>query len=238
MSTMIRRSWYRSVMVLLLVGLVLLLLSGTQNRVSAQQNPDCEDPDTIACLPVSGAGQAAPAPAAAHAAAPAQGAAAAPAPIAVRPPCLPPPYPLPYANPAAAAAAPGQSAPIPLPPNCFNDLYGTINRANLAYARAMRSLDATPLYPFWGQDALHDLQGQIGTLRATSSYRVLRLVSIQVVEQNLYSGYAWVHTSEHWITSTWSNYGYQYDSNDAWYDNQYYLYAVGGRWLIGTDIVN
>ena len=137
-------------------------------------------------------------------------------------------------------------APIGAPPPnpiagyfpCYSDVYGTINRANLAFARAMRSLDPSQLRLYWGQDALQQLLGQIEQLRDTNSYRVFRLLSIDVIEQSVGPNYAWVHTSEHWVTQTWSGDGYEYDGSDAWYDNQYYLYRVGGRWLIGTDIVS
>src|SRR5947209_7885684 len=83
--------------------------------------------------------------------------------------------------------------------------------------------DTSQIRAYWGQDALSDLILQIQTLRYTNSYRVLRLLSIRVIEQNLGAGSAWVHTEEHWIAETWSYDGYRYDSSDAWYDNQYYL---------------
>jgi hypothetical protein len=144
------------------------------------------------------------------------------------PPCV-----IPYLPAAGAASAP------PSPPiGCYQDIYGTINRANLAYARAMRSLDASQLRFYWGQDALQDLLSQIASLRSNGSYRVLHLSTIQVLEQSFGPGYAWVHTSEHWTSTTWSPGGYAYDSSDSWYDNQYYLYSTGGRWVIGTDVVN
>ncbi len=212
---------------------------GAGRRASAQTNPDCEDPDTVACIPTtpSGGGStapAAPAPAGAAAAAPiAPPGLVPPGPLCPVPPG--PPLPLPLL-PAPAAAPPPSPVPGYFP--CYSDIYGTINRANLAYARAMRSLDASQLRLYWGQDALQQLLGQIAQLRDTGSYRVLRLLSIDVIEQSVGPNAAWVHTSEHWVTQTWSGDGYEYDGSDAWYDNQYYLYRVGGRWLIGTDIVS
>lgn len=224
----------------LIAGMLLALSLASSGRVFAQQDPACEDPETVACIPVSGSqapttGAAGASGAAAAAPAPA----AAGAPAAPRPPCvLPgppyPPYPGPY--PLPAAAAPGPVPPIAY--LCFDDIFSTINRANLAYARSMRSADASQLFPYWGQDALQQLLGQISALRVSNSYRVLRLASIDLLEQQIYPGYAWVHTTEHWITATWSYSGYLIDGNDAWYDNQYYLYRSGNRWIIGTDVVN
>lgn len=229
--------------VLTIVALTLAALSLVSLRpVAAQQGPDCEDPDTVACLPTGGMPQPAPQPSPMPSVAPAPpppaaAAAAAPVRYPICPP-VPPPYPPPGPPlPLGAGSAAPIPAPIPTYP-CFSDIYGTINRANLAYARAMRSLDISLLTPYWGQDALQQVVGQIGSLQAAGSYRVLRLKSIQVLEQAISPGYAWVHTSEHWTTATWSFDGYQYDAGDAWYDNQYYLYRVGGRWVIGTDIVN
>ncbi|HLZ69500.1 MAG TPA: hypothetical protein VKV26_06250 [Dehalococcoidia bacterium] len=233
----------RGLVVLLMLALAFASLSAAGRHVSAQSDPDCEDPDTVACIPTTAAGgsggSAAPAqPAAAPSSAGAAAAAPA-APPGIVPPgpiCpVPPGPPLPVGPGAAAAPAP---PPVSGYFPCFNDIYGTINRANLAYARAMRSLDASQLRLYWGQDALQDLLSQIGQLRATGSYRVLRLQSIQLIEQSVGPNYAWVHTSEHWIAQTWSYDGYEYDSADAWYDNQYYLYRVGERWLIGSDIVS
>ncbi len=243
------RAFYRPALLATaaLAGLLLLSSLVASRRVSAQQDPSCEDPETVACIPVAAA---APSPAgngSGVAAAPAPATAGAPA--ATRPTCVPsypppyPPYPGPYPGPypAPAAAAPGPIPPgpvLPIPYSCFDEIFSTINRANLAYARGMRSVDASQFYPYWGQDALQQLLGQISSLRAANSYRVLRLVSIDVLEQQTYPGYAWVHTSEHWLTSTWSYSGYQIDGSDSWYDNQYYLYRSGNRWIIGTDVVN
>ncbi len=231
----------RCLTVLALIALVLVCLGAAGRHVSAQSDPDCEDPDTVACIPTTPAGGSGGSAAPAIPAGPGAAAAAPapapnvplPGPLCPVPPGLPPPLPLAPAP--AAAPAPGPvSGYFP----CYSDVYGAINRANLAYARAMRALDSSQLGLYWGQDALHDLLGQIGQLRASNSYRVLRLLSIQVIEQSVGPGYAWVHTSEHWVTQTWSNDGYEYDSGDAWYDNQYYLYRSAGRWVIGSDVVS
>lgn len=228
-----------------------------RGAVHAQDNPDCEDPDTVACIvvpppPPQSADPNQPGPSGQGAAAPSTAAAAAPAPPGYQTPPIfcppppeppyPPPYPpYPYPGPLPAApnaAAPSAAPPIPPAPYpCVADVFRTINRANLAYARAMRSLDASQLSAYWGQDALRDLLSQIRGLSYTGSYRVLRLWSIDVVDQSIGYGSAWVHTREHWTTQTWSYDGYLEDSGDAWYDNQYYLYRVGGRWVIGTDVV-
>jgi hypothetical protein len=202
------------------------LSMGGPGHAMAQQGPDCEDPETVACLPLDNeAGAATPAPGAAAAAPNTAGAAIAPP---VPYPCPPLPMPL------IGAAAPDYVAA----PYCRPGVFATINRANLAYARSMRALDSSLLSPYWGQDALQGLLGQLAALRQGNSYRVLRLASIQLLEQDIHAGNAWVHTSEHWIWSTWTRGGSQQDSADAWYDNQYFLYTSGGQWVIGTDIVN
>ena len=101
----------------------------------------------------------------------------------------------------------------------------------------MRNLDSSPLYLYWGGRALQDLLGQINDLWYSRTYRILRLHSIQVVDQTLGPGGARVHTRERWTTETWTFDGYQWDSGDAWYDNYYTLTWNGGRWLITTDVV-
>jgi len=194
------------------------------------QTAGCDDPETVACIPTP------PPPAASPAAAPAGAAAAFPVYVCPPPP-LPPPYPVPvdpYPVPTPATAAP--TTP-PVPPYCYNDLYTTLNRANLAYARAMRSLDPSLLSPYWTQDALSNLIGQISSLQASGSYQVLRLRSIQVLDATYSAHGAWVHTSEHWTWETWSAAGYEYDSGDGWYDNQYFLIRTPFGWAIGTDLV-
>jgi hypothetical protein len=243
----------RLVVIASLLAVVVFFGLGGMGRgaVHAQDDPDCEDPNTVACIvvpppppPTQSPDQTQPSQGAAAPSA----AAAAPAPPGFQtpptfcPPPTEPPYP-PYPYPGPLPAAPGAAAPSaapPIPPApypCIADVYRSINRANLVYARAMRSLDSSQLAIYWGQDALRDLMTQIRGLRLSSSYRVLRLWSIDVVDQSIGYGSAWVHTREHWTTETWSYDGYQLDSGDAWYDNQYYLYRAGGRWLIGTDIV-
>jgi len=245
MRSTTRRSRLILVAALSLAALGSLVTGAGPRPVAAQQSPDCEQPDVVACIPTAGNPQpqpsgavGAPALGAPAVAAPAAAAAAAP-PAAVVPPCPPQPWQGPY-PPGAPAVGDGsavaQPYPYPYPYPCLNDIYATINRANLAYARAMRSLDSSQLRAYWGQDALQQLLDQIRSLRASDSYRVLQLASIQVIEQSIGSNYAWVHTNEHWIWATYSG-GYQYEGADAWYDNQYYLYRQGGRWVIGTDIV-
>lgn len=240
------RPWARQgrrCLILLAVLALAFACLGAGRHVSAQSDPNCEDPDTVACIPTTPAGSGggsggSGAPAAAP---PAAAGAAAPAPIA--PPGIVPPGPICPVPPRPPILLPGAAAaPAPGPVSgyypCYNDIYGTINRANLAYARAMRSLDPSQLRLYWGQDALQELRTQIDQLNSSGSYRVLRLLSIDVIEQSVGPNTAWVHTSEHWTTQTWSYAGYEYDSGDAWYDNQYYLYRVGGRWVIGTDVVS
>ena len=240
MNVRVSKSGRRLVGALAVAALVVASFSvRSGGHVRAQSDPGCEDPDTVACIPAPD--NSAPAVGADPA-----GGAAPGAPRAAAAAPGPQPYPYPYcpvpvgtAPPQPAAAPPGPppngvSAPIA----CYADVFSTINRANLAYARAMRALDSSQLRVYWGQDALQDLLNQIAALRYSGSYRVLRLASIQVLEQSIGPNYAWVHTSEHWFTSTWSYAGYQYDSSDSWYDNQYYLYRVGGRWVIGSDVVN
>ncbi|HEY7295124.1 MAG TPA: hypothetical protein VH916_08780 [Dehalococcoidia bacterium] len=233
-----RRPGRRWLITLALLALLFACLSAGGRHAAAQSDPDCEDPATVACIPTTpagGSGGAAPASPAGPGAAAA--APAAPLPPAPYPICPPPGPPIPVPVAPVPSAAPS-AGPVGGYNPCYGDVYGSINRANLAYARAMRSLDASQLRLYWGQDALQDLLGQIGQLRASNSYRVLRLLSIRVIEQSVGPSYAWVHTSEHWVSQTWSYDGYEYDSGDAWYDNQYYLYRSGGRWIIGSDVVS
>lgn len=235
------RAGRRWLTVVALLALVFACM-GAGHHALAQGDPDCEDPDTVACIPTTPPGgsgaSASPSPAAGAAA-------AAPAPPPLAPPGIVPPGPICPVPPGPPVPVPLFPAPAAAPPSpvsgyspCYSDVYGTINRANLAYARAMRSLDPSQLRLYWGQDALAQLLGQIDQLRESGSYRVLHLLSIDVIEQSVGPNFAWVHTSEHWTTQDWSYAGYEYNTGDAWYDNQYYLYRIGGRWVIGSDIVS
>jgi hypothetical protein len=115
-------------------------------------------------------------------------------------------------------------------------MFASINRANESYVEAVRSLNTAVLSPYWSDAALNDTVNDIETLRAQNEYEEARLVDIRVVDQDydqyLYGGWAFgrmahVHTIEHWIIVTRSKSGAAVRTDDAWYDNQYYLLVRG-----------
>ena len=149
----------------------------------------------------------------------------------------PGPQPLPaISDPGAAAAAPI----VPLPTPCFpsRSIFTTINLANAADVRALRTLSTDGLRTYWRGDALRDLQAQISELRASGLRANARLLSIQVQSRTVdsFALTARVRTLEHWQLDERSiDDGSLMVSQDEWVRNDYSLSLVGSTWYITGD---
>lgn len=197
---------------------VLLLALGLQRPPAVQAEDDCAPDGDIACLPLPEEEPEDVAPGRAP-----SGAAAAPRPC---PPILIP-------DPASIAA------PVPAPPGCgAREIVASVNRANVVYARALRSLDASELPGSWTGEALAELQEQIATLRNSGRYATPRLLSITLRDINLSLGFATVRTAEHWIYQERSRLrGTVEVEYDQWVENIYSMRLQGGGWLVERDVI-
>ncbi len=179
-----------------LVAVVLALLSfSTAGRVTAQQAPDdgCDPSELVACLAVP---EEAPSGTAASGAAPTT---ASPLP---RPGPYPYPYPYPCPPVIAQGGAPGAAiaVPIPVPSGCSTrPVLATVNRANVLYTRALRTLDTRDLPPVWSGVALDELRGYVETLRSSGRYATPELRWITLTSLRVEADRARVTTVEGWL---------------------------------------
>ena len=226
----------------------LLLATIVSSPARAQTAPDgCDPNEAVACLIIpsdpnapadSGPGRAAapqgPGPNAAI---------AAPAP----PPPTPGPVPCaPFAvdvlPPEAAIAIPAPQAPLPPPPpiSCgYQNVVAAVNAANVAYVRALRTLDTRNLSCCWSDGALSELRRQVSDLRGQGLYATPQLLSITLREIRPGRGVTTVRTVEHWIyeqRTRWSGDTVYWD--DQWVENVYTLQFRNGRWLVIRDDVS
>jgi hypothetical protein len=205
--------------------LVLVLLTARATPVRAQE--DGCDPDEVgACLELPAEEPAAPG---------AEGDGRERAAPAVSPPRPCPP-------PVATAEGPSEGAPaIPVPPRCppAHELVAAVNRANLAFVRAFRSLDARPLRVAWGGTALAELEGQVALLRAAGRYATPRLLSIGLADMGWSGGSAQVRTVEHWLyQERWLGTGEPALEQDQWVENRYTLVRRGpSDWIVVRVVV-
>jgi hypothetical protein len=145
---------------------------------------------------------------------------------------------------AAPANAPSIAVPLPpapLPVNCspIRSVYSTINLANAADVRALRTLSTQGLSDYWRQGALNQIQSQVAQLQLAGYYASTRLYSIQVQDSSFSSSSrsATVHTMEHWLYQQRSlDDGSVVLSQDEWVANEYDLNFLGNAWYITTNI--
>jgi hypothetical protein len=146
--------------------------------------------------------------------------------------------PLPTAAPDVVESAP---AAIPLPPRCppAHELAAAVNRANLAFVRAFRTLDPRVLSVAWGGEALAELQGQVALLRAADRYATPRLLSIRLVDMAWSGSTAHVRTVEHWLyQERWLGTGELAVEQDQWVENRYTLARrLSGNWIVVRDVI-
>ncbi|HTE83790.1 MAG TPA: hypothetical protein VK821_03585 [Dehalococcoidia bacterium] len=160
--------------------------------------------------------------------------------------CYPP---LPYAGALGASASSGaaiSAVPVPGPipqPYCspYRGIYTTINLGNAADVRALRTLSADALRPYWRGGAFSDIASQITQLQLVGDYASPRLYSIQVQSAtlDLLSSTANVRTLEHWLYEEHSQYdGSVVSSQDEWVTNRYTLSLQSYAWYITGDSIS
>lgn len=204
-----------------------LALAPVLSRPAAVRADDgCDPSEPVACVPLPdesdggpGSDRGAIGPAV-----------AAPAPI--RPDLCPPI--LSDAPPGAAIAA-----PLPAPRGCsVREIVVAVNRANVLYARALRTLDVSVLFPAWGGEALADLRAQIAGLRATGRFVTPQLLSITPREIRPAGRAATVRTIENWIYQERARFtGELLFEQNQWVQNIYSLAFDGGSWLVMRDVI-
>jgi len=127
----------------------------------------------------------------------------------------------------------------------YDDIYATINLANVAYFQAIRSPEEPMAAPYWTDEALQVVRAFLKDLRGENARQLARLVEIRLIDADFdptpasYAQTARVHTLEHWVVTTmWSD-SAQVSLGDVWADNQYYLRRTGnnGPYVIYRSVV-
>ncbi len=132
------------------------------------------------------------------------------------------------------------AVPAPPPPSCTptRDLITTVNRANILYARALRTLDGSILGEAWTSDGLAELLRQIAALRDGGRYATPRLHTISLTSMDLGPNTATVRTTERWTyQERWRFSGELVAEQDQWARNDYYLAVRGGVWRVTRNDV-
>jgi hypothetical protein len=213
--------------------LVLTVMATLPRTVPVRADDGCDTSEPVACipLPVEEAGPGtAPTPLA-GAPAPEAAAPSVAAPVPPAKPCPPVIRP----NPDVAVAM-----PLPVPPGCiaFRAVVATVNRANVLYARTVRTLDTSGLSEAWGGDAIADLVGQVAGLRASGQFATPQLLSISLREIGQDGTTAHVRTIEHWLyQQRLLDTGEVTIEQDQWVQNVYTLTFDGTAWLVTGDTV-
>lgn len=152
-----------------------------------------------------------------------------------------PPRPCPPTSAVAPDVIERAAPAIPLPPRCppAHELAAAVNRANLAFVRAFRTLDPRVLSIAWGGEAFAELQGQIALLRAAGRYATPRLLSIRLVDMAWSGSTAQVRTVEHWLyQERWLGTGELALEQDQWVENRYTLARrMPGDWIVVRDVI-
>lgn len=205
----------------LLVAVALSAVLVAHRPATVRADDGCDPSEPVACLPVPVEdGDAAPAPSAAPGIA-----------VPVRPPA---PCPA-----AAPGAAPGIATFYPPARGCSSAaIIAAVNRANVLYVRAVRTLDTGEARAAWGGQALADLVAQVASLRDLGNYATPRLDSITLRELRPGGGSARVRTIEHWLYQERSQLsGEVVYEQDQWVQNIYSLELRGGAWLVVRDVI-
>lgn len=242
--------WPRLGLVVICALIFAGMAAGRATRISADDS--CDTTEDIACIQIPADQSPAPQPGVTGGAS-SEAAAGAPLPAAVAvpayPPCNPPdPYgpPIPsycstcppYPYPVAPATPNVPAVPVPAPvPTCgfpYRAIYTTINYANAADARSLRTLSTQGLNTYWRGDALATLRGQVADLQSRDDYATARLYSIMVQSSSMNSSSsATVDTMEHWLYQERSlDDGSVVTSLDEWVANEYDLVRTGASWYI------
>ena len=186
-------------------------------RSAAAQSPEdgCDPSEPIACIPLpDGEGEPEPdAPTASIA-----------APRAPQPPAPCPPV---------FGGAARIAAPVP-PPACDRrGVVATVNRANVLYARALRTLETRELPEVWAGGALEMVRGYVAYLRQSGLYATPELRSITMEELQVSGGRATVRTLENWLYQERSRFtGRVTYQDNQWVANLYELELRGRNWFV------
>src|SRR5262249_34949077 len=99
------------------------------------------------------------------------------------------------------AAPGGVAAPLPVPRGCFDfkAIIATVNRANVLYARAVRTLDTMELSQAWAGEALAEGAGRVRGVRETGRSAPPQLFPIPRGGGRLAGAPARGRTVEHWL---------------------------------------
>lgn len=154
---------------LLLTALTLTLTLSGPGTARAQDSSDiCDPSEPVACIPIPEQ------PVEPGANTPSIG-----API--------PPVPGPCTPIAVQAPSAGTGIAVPLPPGCpVGDVITTMNRANLLWARAVRTLDPSVLDEVWAGAARQSVRDYVAQLRAAGQYLApeLRAITLTGIQNN------------------------------------------------------
>jgi hypothetical protein len=126
------------------------------------------------------------------------------------------------------------AAPVPPAPACDRRaVIATVNRANVLYARALRTLDTRELPQVWADGALEMVRGFVVYLRNSGLYATPELRSITLEELRVSGGRATVRTLENWLYQERSRFNGQitYQANQ-WVANVYELELRGRGWVV------
>lgn len=211
------RSLLRAGIIAALFTVLALLALGV--RPAAAQSPEdgCDPNETIACLPLPDTAE------------PAGPATAGPR---IAPPPIPAPCPLPLGGPTP------RIAPL-LPSTCDpRAVVVAVNRANVLYARALRTWDGSELPAAWSGEALAQVRGYIQDLRGRGVYSTSELRSIVLEELRINGNRATVRTLENWLYRENSRFtGRVTYQQDGWWANRYEMEQQGGVWRVARNEV-
>jgi len=199
------------------VLLVVVITAQTAAPIGAQPSPDgCDPVEPVACLAL-----------------PEEQASTAESPSAAattpRPPLPCPP----------GAAELTIAAPIVPPTACERRaVVATVNRANVLFAQALRSVDASALPEAWSGDALLQVRDYVARLRAGGRYATPELRSIELTELQSDGGRAFVRTLEHWLYQERDRLsGRVVLQEDQWVVNEYELRWERFSWVVVRDVI-
>jgi hypothetical protein len=125
------------------------------------------------------------------------------------------------------------------PPACDRQsIVATVNRANVLYAQALRSLDTSALQQAWAGEALLQVRGYVATLRSTGRYATPELRSIRLEDLQVEGSRAFVRTLENWLYIEHDRFtGRITVQENQWVLNHYELRREGRGWLVTRNDV-
>jgi hypothetical protein len=207
----------RGVVALILAAFTLALALAGPAGVGAQSPPadGCDPSDPVACIPLPEQ----------------EGTSDQPAPQIAAP--LPPGPPA-CAPVSVRSTAPETSIATPLPPGCpVQDVVATMNRANVLWARAVRTLDPMGLPEVWAGPALDGVRTYVEQLRRAGQYVTPELRAIVLTGLQTDGRRAHLTTTEVWFQQLrwWPSGGVVVEDLQR-VSNLYELERRAGRWVV------